>query len=183
MYIKTFEEFNPFNLKGKLDQFSQTAMNIVEKYDDLDLDIDLNTPQISSLKDLYNIIKSAPSELVNFCKRIYSENQEEVDKLATEFKSGIINEEMCILTFLSLCLLVYMVWANWPAIKKKFGYDNGGRAGLGGAKMTYFNKFKDRHNVSNYASMSQEQLKKQADDALDRGDYDKLKEISKYLED
>lgn len=176
--IKTYEEFSGLSFKERLDRFSNGAKNIIENYELPEIKVE--TTEINSIGDVYRFIKSAPKEIVSWCKKIYNENKEEIDKLTLEFKG--VNEEICILTLLSIGLLAVSVWLMWPQVKQ--------RLGLG--KQKYRNpwtlrKAKEeisknpRQKIQSYSNMPKYQLQKELDDAIDRGDKAKMKEISKYI--
>lgn len=182
-YIKQYEDFSPFNnLKERINTFYESLLEIIENYELPEVQINSTAPQVNGLKDIYNIARTAPIDLVNFCRMVYDENQEEIDSLSLEFKSGMVNEEMCILTMLSLGLMALCLWLNWPAIKQKLGWN---QSGINRYKMKYYDKMKPSEGMQKvkreYRDMNPEELQKELNKELDKGNMDKVKEISKYL--
>lgn len=176
--IKAYEEFSGLSFKERLDRFSDGVKGIIENYEFPEIKVDAT--KINSIGDIYRFIKSAPKELVNWCKKIYNENKEEIDRLTLEFKG--VNEEICILTLLSIGLLAVSAWLMWPQVKQRLGL----------SKQKYSNpwtlrKAKEeiaknpRPKTKSYSNMPKYQLQKELDDAIDRGDRAKMKEISKYI--
>lgn len=186
-YIKLYEDFSPFgNLKERINNFYESILPILEEYEDPEINLTSTAPQVNGLKDIYEVAKSCPKDLLNFCKLVYNENQEEIDNLSLQFKSGVVNEEMCLLTMLSLGLMALCLWLNWPAIKQRLsasGWLNS--RGAGGYKTRYLDKMKPSEGMQKvkreYRDMNPEELQKELNKELDKGNMDKVKEISKYL--
>lgn len=178
--IKKFEEFNlGYDFNNRINKFYQGISHLIEE-NPPQFELENEDLEINSIGDVIRFIRTAPKNVINWCKVVYYKNKEYIDKLTTEFKG--VNEEICILTLLSLGLMALSIYWNRHHIKRMLNSRGYKRKELiqGYRKGKLSDKSKPK--VKSYSNMSKSELQKEMDRALDDRDYSKAKEISKYLQ-
>ena len=175
MSIKKFEAYSDYQ--------SETIEDILLRYDFPDIEIP-NLSEINSIKDVYNTIRKIPNKLFEWLNKIYSENKEAVDKEAQKLQNGLLTEEICPLTLISIAILAYIAYKVY--MDRQIGKGNRYNRGSSNTPTArYSNKVPDRFTKSKskggYSQLSQTQLKSMMDKALDKSDYEEAEKIGKYL--
>jgi hypothetical protein len=188
--IKQFEEFNfNSNIRQRIDNFYSNIEKLIEENPpSFNLDFnDSDDIKVNNIKDIINAVKKVPSEILSYIKRLYNSNQDYIDNLALEFKKDEVNEEMCILTLISLGLMALSIYFNRHHIKRllnKKGYKakdfiQGYRKGKISSDNSEPNVYSNINKP--YSRMTKSELQKALDAALDKRDYDTAKAIGKYI--
>lgn len=171
--IKAYEEFSNLGFKERLDRFFNGFEKIVQGYDLPEIS---NGMEVNNISDIYRFAKSIPSDVVNWCKKVYNENKKDIDRLTLEFKG--VSEEICILTLLSIGLIAYFLWkrnGSLGTFKRPYNHPYS-RAGQDDPA------YRPKLDQSKpYSMMSKSEIQKELDKAIDAGDRDKMEELSKYI--
>ena len=169
------------SLSARLEDFYNGVEDILVKSNPPKMTMDI---EINSISDITKIIRNLPGDIYKWCVSVYEENKEFIEKLAQKVLKNKQNEEICILTLICIGLIAYSLYNVWKfekakRVAKRSGQEFSGTLVWRNPKLW---KGKSKTNApTKTTSMSQSEIKREIDKALDKKDYKKAKELSGYL--